>query len=274
MGKFYNEIPDDPKLLDWIKSQQLFHVATAPLNGGHVNVSPKGQPTLKVVNSKAVWYLDLTGSGNETISHLYEPGNARMTLMFEAFQGPPQIVRLFGHGRVIERGTPEFDELLDNRGPDGYGWPTPELQPGARAIIWLDIEKVGTSCGYSVPFYEFKGHRDVLKNWSVTLEKNDREVEDPWSLHPKKSLKNYWLHFNTWSMDGLPGYKGVSDRANTALVRKVMSDVGLNYDNSLAGRRGTPERWHLLLVGLIFGWVLAEAVKGNMTSIARQLMKA
>ena len=224
MVQFYPEIPDDPKLIQWVKDQQLFHVASAPLKGtfpiyylcfsvqpravnltrllitgGHVNVSPKGQPTFKLVNRKAVWYLDLTGSGkhplyarltnfsqtstgNETISHMYEPGNGRMTILFEAFEGPPRILRLFGRGqclsrctatnyspnparsigRVIERNTPEFDRLMSGEKPEGaeFDYPTPEMQPGARAIIWLDIEKIGTSCGYAVPFMKFEGHRE------------------------------------------------------------------------------------------------------------------
>lgn len=115
------------------------------------------------------------------MSHLYEPGNGRMTILFEAFEGPPKIVRMFGRGksisrtappiplthislgRVIERGTPEFDQLM-NEGPGGtvYDWPTPEMQPGARAIIWLDIEKVGTSCGWAIPFMKFENHRTFL----------------------------------------------------------------------------------------------------------------
>lgn len=272
MARFYDEIPDDPKLLEWIKAQQLFHVATAPLNGRFVNVSPKGQPTFKLVNRKAVWYLDLTGSGNETISHLYEPGNGRMTILFEAFDGPPRILRLYGRGKVIERGTREYEELL-SAGPDAYNWPTPQTQPGARAIIWLDIEKVGTSCGYAVPFYKFEGHRDVLKNWATTLEKNDQEHEDPFSLIPQKSLKNYWLHFNTWSLDGLPGFKQISYRSNQALVRKVMTDVGLDYDSTFAVQRGSPDRWLVLLIGVVLGFLLSTAVQGNVVSIAKQLMR-
>ncbi|KIP10940.1 hypothetical protein PHLGIDRAFT_64839 [Phlebiopsis gigantea 11061_1 CR5-6] len=273
MGEFYDEIPDDEKLIEWIKDQKIFHVASAPLKGGHVNVSPKGQPTFKLVNRKAVWYLDLTGSGNETISHMYEPGNGRMTILFEAFEGPPRILRLFGRGQIIERNTPEFDRLMSGEKPEGaeFDYPTPEMQPGARAIIWLDIEKVGTSCGYAVPFMKFEGHRDVLKNWSVTLEKNDSQAEDPYALPMKKGLKAYWLHFNTWSMDGLPGFKQVEHKANTGLVNKIMTDVGL--DPSKMTNSVSMEKWSILLVGAVLGFGLSTLVNGNISSIAGKLLK-
>ncbi|KAJ3528809.1 hypothetical protein NM688_g7942 [Phlebia brevispora] len=110
MGHFYDEIPNDAKLIEWIREQKLLHVATAPLNGGHVNVSPKGQDTFVLVNRKACWYLDLTGSGNETISHLYEPGNARMTILFQAFEGAPRLLRLFGKGTNTRNPPPFFTQ--------------------------------------------------------------------------------------------------------------------------------------------------------------------
>ena len=97
-----------------------------------------------------------------------------MTIMFEAFEGPPRILRLFGTGKVIERGTPEFEKLMRGENPPGttFNFPTPAMQPGARAIIWLDIETVGTSCGYAVPFFKFEGHRKSspsLRSGNVVL---------------------------------------------------------------------------------------------------------
>ncbi|GJE94488.1 hypothetical protein PsYK624_106580 [Phanerochaete sordida] len=257
--KFFDEIPDDEELIQWIKAQYLFHVATAPLNDGHVNVSPKGQPSLKLINSKAIWYLDLTGSGNETISHLYEPGNSRMTIVFEAFEGPPRILRLFGHGRVIERDDPEFDQLV-NRELGAYGWPTPEVMPGARAIIWLNIDKVSISRGSSVPLFKFESHRDTLKKWSEKAEKTDSQYEDPYTLPPLKSLRSFWLHNNSWSVDGLPGYRHVLDKADEGFVRKAMSDVGLDYDYSLASRKGMPNWWLTLFVGVGVGVLLSTSL--------------
>jgi hypothetical protein len=100
MGVFYETIPERER--DWILEQKIFWVATAPLGGdGHVNVSPKGGPYFGLVDEKTFWYLDLTGSGNETISHLYEPGNARITINFNAFLGPPKIIRLWGKGELM-----------------------------------------------------------------------------------------------------------------------------------------------------------------------------
>lgn len=97
MGAFFEEIP--ASLITWILEQKMFWVATAPLSGaGHVNLSPKGGEYFGVVDSKTFWYMELTGSGAETLAHLYEAGNGRITVMFNAFEGPPKIARLFGHG--------------------------------------------------------------------------------------------------------------------------------------------------------------------------------
>lgn len=105
MGAFYETIPES--LIDWIRKQKVFWVATAPLSSvGHVNLSPKGGQYFGVIDEKTFWYHDLTGSGNETISHLWEPNNGRITVMFNAFEGAPKILRLWGHGEptVIARG--------------------------------------------------------------------------------------------------------------------------------------------------------------------------
>ncbi|KAF7793880.1 hypothetical protein EIP86_005002 [Pleurotus ostreatoroseus] len=266
MGKFYEEIPDDPKLLQWISEQKLYHVATAPLNGGHVNVSPKGQDSFKIVNRKACWYLDLTGSGNETISHLYEPGNGRLTILFEAFEGPPRILRLFGKGRVIERGTKEFDDLMNpeythpQADTSIQGFPTPELLPGARAIIWLDITRVGTSCGYAVPFMKFESHRNTLNDWAGKREKIDEEtgtgdLQVANILPPQKGLKYYWVSTNSWSIDGLPGMHQVTRLATSALISDTMSGAGLPA--GMVSRRAASVGWVVAWVfGLLLGTVL------------------
>jgi hypothetical protein len=97
MGVFYETIPSS--LIPWISKQAVFWVATAPLSAsGHVNVSPKGGAYFGVIDEKTFWYMDLTGSGIETLSHLHEPSNGRITILFNAFEGPPRIVRLWGHG--------------------------------------------------------------------------------------------------------------------------------------------------------------------------------
>jgi hypothetical protein len=153
MGKVVEEIT--PQLREFIEKQHLFFVATAPLSAeGHVNLSPKGLDCLRIFSPLKVGYLDLTGSGNETSAHLLE--NARITFMFCAFDGPPNIVRLYGQGRVIIPNTPEWDELIPNF----------RLYPGARQIIVADIDRVQTSCGYAVPLMDFVGERDTLLRWA------------------------------------------------------------------------------------------------------------
>lgn len=128
MGKLFGEAPQD--IIDWIALQKLFFVATAPKSTSHhINCSPKGHDTFTIVSPRSCYYLDLSGSGNETISHLEERGSSRrITLMWAAFEGPPQIVRFFGTGRALLLDTNEFDELIPREDE--------RRLPGARAIIW------------------------------------------------------------------------------------------------------------------------------------------
>ncbi|GIJ00524.1 pyridoxamine 5'-phosphate oxidase [Sediminihabitans luteus] len=142
----------DPGVREFVEAQHMFFVATAPSgDGGHVNLSPKGiAGTFVVVDERTVAYLDVTASGAETIAHLRQ--NGRITLMFCAFEGPPNIVRLHGRGRVVSlhdaefaHWTPRFDELR-----------------GARAVIVVDVDRVSDSCGYGVPVYAHVGERELL----------------------------------------------------------------------------------------------------------------
>lgn len=156
MGQFFETIPE--YLMKWILEQKMFWVATCPLlASGHVNVSPKGGLYFGLLDDKTFWYMDLTGSGNETISHLYEPGNGRITVMFNAFEGPPRIVRLFGRGTVLERGTEAFDDFVKKHGV--------QTIPGSRSIIIVSVHQVASSCGYSVPYYDFKAFRTTLNEF-------------------------------------------------------------------------------------------------------------
>jgi pyridoxamine 5'-phosphate oxidase-like protein len=169
-----------PALADAVQSAPLFFVATAPLAAdGHVNLSPKGGDTLRVLDERTVAYLDLTGSGIETIAHLRE--NGRITLMVCAFSGPPQIIRLYGRGEVLRRGDEGYDELADL---------FPDL-PGARAVIRVALERVGSSCGYAVPFMRYEGERSRLDEWA--------EARGPEGLVEYRATKN------AVSIDGLPG---------------------------------------------------------------------
>lgn len=177
MAKVFPEITE--RLRSFIEAQHMFFVASAPLTAdGHVNLSPKGMDCLRILGPLQVAYLDLTGSGNETSAHLQE--NGRITLMFCAFEGPPNILRLYGKGRTVVIGTPEWDQLL----------PLFPSYPGMRQIIVVDVERVQTSCGFAVPLYEFKGQRETLKKWAIA--KGD------------DGLVEYWKEKNMTSIDGLP----------------------------------------------------------------------
>lgn len=179
MGAFYETIPES--LIPWIVAQKMFCVATAPLSGrGHVNISPKGGAYFGVLDPQTFWYLDLTGSGSETIAHLYEPGNGRITIMLNAFEGPPRILRLWGNGRVLENGSPAFNDFVKKHDV--------RLLPGARAIVLVDIHQVGTSCGFSVPCYEFKEYRTTLNEYfekkDVKYKKGNEKESMPRSVGP------------------------------------------------------------------------------------------
>lgn len=177
MAKVHENIT--PELAEFIAAQPVFFVASAPLSAeGHVNVSPKGLDCLRVLGPDRVAYLDLTGSGNETAAHLTE--NGRLTLMFCAFAGRPQILRLYGRGTVALPGSAPWDELRP-RFPD---------HPGARHLIVVDVERVQTSCGFAVPLMEFAGHRDTLLQWA------EKKGED--------ALTEYRREKNAASIDGLP----------------------------------------------------------------------
>jgi hypothetical protein len=179
MGRTFDAIPDH--LATWMAEQPLYFVATAPLAAdGHVNVSPKGGDTFRVVSPTEVAYLDLTGSGAETIAHLRE--NGRITLMFCAFSGRPNIVRLQGRGIAIPANSPEAGPLLE-RLPH---------QVGARSVIKVDVTRIASSCGYAVPLMEFVGERRALTAWA------EKKGEEGLAEHRAKK--------NATSISGLPGW--------------------------------------------------------------------
>jgi hypothetical protein len=158
----------------------MFFVATAPSgHQGRVNLSPKGLDTFAVLDANTIAYLDLTGSGVETIAHLRD--NGRITIMFCAFEGKPNIVRLYGRGEVIPVGEGEGDALLSRFGS----------YPGARSVIRVRVDRVSTSCGYGVPLLEYEGERDQLLKFA------ERRGPD--------GLVDYRAEKNTASIDGLPG---------------------------------------------------------------------
>ena len=177
MGKRYEAIT--PELAGWIAAQPVFFVASAPLAAsGHLNVSPKGLDTLRVLEPRRVAYLDLTGSGAETIAHVRE--NGRIVLMFCAFSGAPKIVRLHGTAAVVT--------------PASGAWPAlrasyPE-HLGARAIIDVQVTRISDSCGYGVPAFSGAEERAALPRWAANK--------------GAEGLRHYRREHNSRSIDGLP----------------------------------------------------------------------
>ena len=175
----------EPAHRAFILRQKLFFTGSAAADG-RVNVSPKGMDTLRVLDDSRVAWLDLTGSGNETAAHLRASG--RLTLMFCAFAGPPMILRLYGRGRALPRGSAAYAELLPRF--------LPEL-PGARQLVVLEVDLVQTSCGYAVPRYEHRGDRQNLVRWA--------------EAKGEAGLEAYRREKNAASIDGLSTGIGPED---------------------------------------------------------------
>lgn len=176
MGRTYDEI--DERMATFLRAQHVFFVATAPDVDGFVNVSPKGLDTFAITGPQSVAYLDLTGSGVETIAHLRQ--NGRITFLFCAFEGPPRIVRLYGRGRTVLAGDPEFATAASR-------FPT---FLGARAVIDVTLDRIADSCGYAVPRYRYEGDRAQLIDWA------DNKGAD--------GVVAYRSERNATSIDGLP----------------------------------------------------------------------
>ncbi len=171
----------DQELTHWLGEQHVFFVATAPLSEqGHVNCSPKGGDSFRVLGPMEAAYLDYTGSGAETAAHLRE--NGRIILMFCAFIGKPDIVRLHGTGEVIEPDDSRFEALAAHFPPN----------PGARAVVHVRVTRVSTSCGYAVPFMEYQKERETLDKWAAAKGEN--------------ALQEYRAAKNAQSIDGLAAF--------------------------------------------------------------------
>ncbi|MFN8661455.1 MAG: pyridoxamine 5'-phosphate oxidase family protein [Thermomicrobiales bacterium] len=200
MGRTYDTI--DASIQAWLEKQPMFFVATAPNDpDGHVNVSPKGGAgVFRVLDEQTIAYVDLVGSGAETVAHLQE--NGRIVVMFCAFTGAPKIMRFHGTGRSIPENTPEYHELL-------AGFTLDHTQrPLARGIVVVDVTRVSDSCGFGVPRMEMVAERDQLLRWS----ENKLAKEGPdWKAH-------YMAAKNTASIDGLPGYEVSHDLAAAELA--------------------------------------------------------
>jgi hypothetical protein len=184
VAKAYPEI--DEVLSKFIQAQTVFFVATAPLTAeGHVNLSPKGLDTFRILGPRTVAYLDIFGSGVETIAHLRE--NGRIVIMFCAFQGAPKVLRLHGQGRAVEPHEAEFASLQSHI----------PVYEGTRAIIVVEVSRISDSCGYGVPLLKHEADRSELPLWC-----HKRGTE---------GLKIYRQEKNRQSIDGLPGVTNTVD---------------------------------------------------------------
>jgi hypothetical protein len=178
MGDRFPSLAD--KHREFISRQRIFFAASAAPNA-RVNISPRGTDAFAVIDESTVVYLDRTGSGNETAAHLKADG--RLTIMFCAFDGPPNILRLYGRGEVLRRGTPAYATLL--RTAFDSAEPT-----GARQIVRLHVDLVQTSCGYGAPQFDYRGERPSLDNWARSK--------------GEEGLEAYRREKNMVSIDGLP----------------------------------------------------------------------
>ena len=187
MGKVYEAIDDHQRA--WIARQALFFVGTAPLDGdGHVNVSPKGPiGSLAVLDERTVAYLDVVGSGAETIAHIRE--NGRIVVMLCAFEGPPRIMRLHGRGEVVLPTEERFDRLLAQA-----GFEQPEVPESRRAVIVVHVTRIADSCGYGVPLMDYAGERPHQAKSSA------KRVR----VHGPQAYVDYQREKNAASIDGLP----------------------------------------------------------------------
>lgn len=175
MAQMHPEL--SPRHIDFIAAQKVYFVGTATADS-RINVSPKGMDSLRVLDPARVAWLNVTGSGNETSAHVQ--ADARMTVMFCAFDGPPLILRLYGRARVVHHNDAEWAALYAQFRP----------LPGARQIFDLAIERVQTSCGMGVPLMDYRGERGALEAWA------EKKGET--------GLRDYWAQKNQASIDGLP----------------------------------------------------------------------
>ena len=187
MGRTYERI--DERWREWIARQPMFFVATAPLAAdGHVNVSPKGPiGTLRVLDGHTVAYLDVVGSGAETVAHLRE--NGRIVVMLCAFEGPPRILRLHGRGEAVMPDDPRYSELLGR-----WDFEEPGGDEARRAVVLVHVSRIADSCGYGVPLMAYEGERPHYDAWA----RKKVRAGGP------DALERYQEEHNAEAIDGLP----------------------------------------------------------------------
>lgn len=174
MGQQYSEINDKNRL--FIEQQKIYFVGTATADS-RVNISPKGMDSLRVLGPNRVIWLNATGSGNETAAHIQD--HPRMTIMFAAFEGKPNILRLYGQAKVVHQNDEQWAALYSH---------FPALA-GARQIFDMQVDLVQNSCGMAVPFYNYEQEREQLTHWATK--------------QGEQGLKHYWEKKNQKSIDGI-----------------------------------------------------------------------
>ncbi|KAL4946769.1 hypothetical protein BDV06DRAFT_208420 [Aspergillus oleicola] len=220
MPKFYQTI--SPDLRDWALKQKVFFTASAPLSGQHINLSPKGLPdaSFAILGQNEAAYVDATGSGGETISHLRE--NGRITIMFCSFDAAPRIMRFFCTGSVIEWSDPEFNQYLERMGGKNL--------IGARAIIRLNVFKVQTSCGFGVPQLALSTDPETNEPKPYL---QDRKTLSNWAgkVVEAGGIRSYQSEWNSRSLDGLPGLRtALQDSGQSVQLAKLSNWTRYNRD--------------------------------------------
>ncbi|ESZ92835.1 pyridoxamine phosphate oxidase family protein [Sclerotinia borealis F-4128] len=263
MVQYFDSISKE--LADWAMAQPLFFVASAPTYGKHVNVSPKGLPgaMFRILGGKRCAYIDATGSGVETISHIYE--NGRITIMFCSFTSTPRIMRFFCTGKVVEWNTPSFASTLLELGMENV--------EGARAVILLDVWKVQTSCGYGVPLltplptqisHQTANPSPSLGPWT------DRKTLGHWAGQKvaKDEMQDYQVQNNSYSHDALPGLRSARERRfggygygvgyGAAVKVLVKGDEVWRW-----WMRVVREEWRGVVLGVVLGLLVGAVVGGT-----------
>ena len=192
MAKVFERIDEHQR--EWIAAREMFFVATAPLDAdGRVNCSPKGpMGTFRVLDDHTVAYLDMVGSGAETVAHLRE--NGRIVVMFCAFDGPPRILRLHGRGEVVVADDPRFEQLYARADFDAPH----EIEAARRAVIVVEVERIADACGYGVPLMSYEGERVHAEKWA----------KKKLRVCGESGIADYMAAKNETSIDGLPAFDG------------------------------------------------------------------
>ena len=175
MGSRYSEIREADKA--FMEKQHMFFVATAT-DTSTINLSPKGRDTLRILSPNRVAWLNLTGSGNETSAHVQHDG--RITIMYCAFEDKPQILRLYGRANIVHTHDKQWKKLVGLF----------DETPTTRQIVDCEITLVQRSCGFGVPFMEYRGNRPNMEIWA--------ERRGP------EGIQQYWKEKNRESIDGIP----------------------------------------------------------------------